>query len=293
MYSILIQHNFTSGFGDFMRSITEYMTYCKKFKDIGYKIYLYLNLSRNHYTNQNLLNLILDQETLLFFDSITESYDPINSLEYNGLKYCFSSYDPQTPAMHMWDLFSDNPDETSSITNTNMICEKLPSINRNDVTYPILHSQIRTKSQIFKNLDTPYSFLHIRIEDFCNSSYHRDINVINKTINKAVNFLSHHDNNKFHIATNSEIVYNYFLNLSHTYYLYPYTYIELLNNEIGYARYSGIDPTILDERIVDTLAEMSSIRYADTIYIVTEFSWISSFLFYGTLLSNKEIQLVQ
>lgn len=290
MPNILIQHNFSSGFGDFFRSMSEYMSYCNPFKEKGYVIHLYLNLSKNHYTNNDLLKLILDEKTLSFFDSIVESYIPIYLDNYNSLKYCFSSYDPQTPAMHMWDLFSDNPNETVSKINQNMTCENLKELDISRIIYPILHSTIRNKSQIFKNLNEPYSFLHIRIEDFGSSSYKGNINIIHSTIDIANNFLLNHDT-KFHIATNNNMVYDHFSGRKNIL-LYPFTNMSILDNEIGRSRYSGIDSLIIEERIIDLLAEMSSIQYADNINIITEFSWISSFLFYGALISNKQINLV-
>lgn len=291
MPNILIQHNFSSGFGDFFRSMTEYMSYCKSFKENGYAIHLYLNLSKNLYTNDTLLKLILDKETLCFFDSIIESYIPIYGDDYNSLRYCFSSYDPQTPAMHMWDLFSDNLNETVSKINKNITCENLKELDISKIIYPVLHSNIRNKSQVFKVLNEPYSFLHIRIEDFGSSSYKNDINIIYSTIDRANNFLLNHDT-KFHIATNNSIVHKYFSERKNVM-LYPFTNMSILDNEIGRSRYSGIDSLVIEERIVDLLAEMSSIQYADSINIITEFSWISSFLFYGALISNKQINLVR
>jgi hypothetical protein len=69
----IIQHNFTSGLGDFFSDVSHYLTIFKPLKEMGYEIHLKISLRGNKYTNGPFFGKLFDEETINFFDSIEET----------------------------------------------------------------------------------------------------------------------------------------------------------------------------------------------------------------------------
>ena len=103
---VLIQHNFTSGLGDFLSCIYDYFKNCENLKKIGYNefsIKFYLN--KNVYLHKESFFEFFKLETFQkVFQTIEIVDDPITDKHYNGMDRIFSIGDV-SPGSHLWDLF--------------------------------------------------------------------------------------------------------------------------------------------------------------------------------------------
>jgi hypothetical protein len=282
---ILIQHNFTSGIGDFFIAMSEYMTYCKKLKNIGYKINLYINLSQNKYLNypSKFIKQILDKETLDFFEEITEEYQSINN--YKDYRYWKSGHNPDSPGLHRWDIFVNNhiPQDLIFQPLSTLLLQVSFPINVDNIIYPKFNDEIEEKAKIFIKQYNNYNFFQVRLEDGKENINH---NLFIDKIQKIIN-----NNEIFHIGTNSKSIFYLFQNHPKTTF-YPFKNFDLIDNQhnIGHRlKFTNLnDNIILEERLIETIVEMTSIKHANNIYYYSDYIWPSSFLFYSLLVSKKK-----
>jgi len=283
--NILIQHNFSSGLGDFLIAMSEYMTYCKKLKDIGYKINLYVNLQNNKYINfpSKFMNKIFDQETLSFFDEIIEDYSGINhNNNYKEYRYWKSAHEPQFSGVHRWDIFIENKEppylQYPVLSTLHLLLTQI--INENNIVYPKFNRDIENKARIFLQQFGIYNFLQVRVEDGKDCIANKDfIDKIQQLIN---------NNEIFHIGTNSKSIFDIFQSHPKTLF-YPFRQFETIGNHhnVGHRVNRIFNNDMLEERFLDTVIEMVSIKHANKIYHYSDYTWPSSFLFYGSLVSKK------
>jgi hypothetical protein len=158
---ILIQHNFSTGLGEFIRNITHYMFLLKPYKNNGYEIHLLINLRENKYVNKPFFKRLFSKDICDYFDSITETPIPIYSNEYNGFKYFMSAHEPQKPGVHQWDIFFDNIEgfdfEIPKIYSGTLIRDNL-----NLDTLPTFNKEITSRVNNFiENNSVNFNYLHI------------------------------------------------------------------------------------------------------------------------------------
>jgi hypothetical protein len=115
---ILIQHNFTSGLGDFINCVYEYYSTCENLKRIGYKYFvLYINLTHNVYLHKEHFWQIFNKNTFQsFFNEVYIIDNPISEMIY-GEYVCVNTISNANPSSHLWDIFINNKEFTKIVKN--------------------------------------------------------------------------------------------------------------------------------------------------------------------------------
>jgi hypothetical protein len=161
----IIQHNFTTGFGDALNCIYEYFTTCKNLQKKGYEFELYLNLDKNvyfekdrffHYFNEDLFRTI--------FKKITITEDPIRDVNYEDVVRVHSIGIVE-PGGHLWDLFLEVGHDVDDINDVRTFSYTVPHyLERMDV----FNNEIIKKYNDLKTLyglTTPYYAIYYRTHD--------------------------------------------------------------------------------------------------------------------------------
>lgn len=277
----IIQHNFTTGIGDFICDLSESMHVALELKKLGYEIHLRLNLLRNKYSKEPILRKILSEETLNFFATVEEFTNPITDLEVEGTTFWFAAHHPQKPGTHRWDIFADRVSEnilrTKFDANTAAI-GVMPQI------MPQFSIPIMSRVEHFtKNLPERYNFLQLRIVDS-----EKDNNRLDTVYDMAMSLISTLDT-QVHVGTNNKYLYNRLIDCSKVT-TYNFTTVDKLGNDLNATDlYTGED--VFLERLYDNIAEMASIAKCDKIYYYSDHNWVSNFLYYA-LCTNPKIELI-
>lgn len=102
----LIQHNFTSGMGDFLNCIYEYYITCEKLRRLGYNEFeLKLYIKPNCYLNDDSFFDFFDINFFkTIFDKVEIVQNPITNKHFNNLNYIIT-VGTNEPGRHLWDLF--------------------------------------------------------------------------------------------------------------------------------------------------------------------------------------------
>lgn len=285
----IIQHNFTSGLGDFVSDVSHYMTILNEVKKLGYEIHLKISLRSNKYVRTPFFKILFDENTINFFDSISETNNTHYELDIDGCKYYGSNHHPQIPGQHHFDIFFDQvPDNFQfNVFDAQRIHleNKIPSV------IPKPNETILEKVNLFwdKNPED-YNFLHIRTSDIIdgnNDRYDRIINNIRNYIKET--------NEYYHLGTNNKYIYK-ILKEEPNVFTYEFDNYDVVNNDMNAFTnglyYGNLDDNILEDRLRNIFAEMVSIRKSKKIIFAYDISWISNFLFYPLSVSNNKIELI-
>jgi hypothetical protein len=289
---ILIQHNFCTGLGEFIRNITHYMFLLKPYKNNGYEIHLLINLRENKYVNKPFFERLFSKDICDYFNSITETPIPIHSNEYNGFKYFMSAHEPQKPGVHQWDIFFDNIEgfdfEIPKIYSGTLIRDNLKLD-----TLPTFSKEITSRVNNFiENNSINFNYLHIRTSDILDD----DNNRYDEIIGKIHKILDSH-NNKFYLATNNKYIYDNLKNNSKIL-TYHFNMIELISNDmngfiLNNEDFNEENGDILIERLFNITTEMVLSSLSNSIYYYTDSFLMSEFLFYPICYSNNSIELIK
>jgi hypothetical protein len=288
---IIIQHNFTSGLGDFICDMSEYLSLCKELKSQGYYIVLIISLYRNKYTDSPFLNCIIDRSTLNIFDEIIETDNLIGELTISGCNYYCSSQNPQKPSIHHWDIFFDYVPEnfrieryTASILFYNNIFPKV---------LPIFHKNILSKVEKFElEYGSSYDFFHIRTSDILDKDFSRYDLIINK-----IKEITKKEDKLYYLGTNNSYIYNSLRGLKNIL-TFDFENYDKVNNDMNaFTLFGNLNETnensLLLNRMYNIFTEMVLVKNCETIYYFYDINWISNFLFYGFNKSNKKIKIEQ
>ena len=275
---ILIQHNFKTGLGDMFNDMVEYMTTVKKYKDQGYKIHLVFCLYRNKYINEKIFHRIFDDTTINFFDSITETFEPIRSIKHQLFFYNCSAHDPQSPGNHRWDIFFDTEIERVPV-------KRIPvnpfTIEFQDLVVPDFQEYLKKDANDFvKSINEKYNFIHIRTID----SEINDEKYFNLVKNLETYLKT--EGGIFHLGSNNKIVSDRLKN-NHQVVTFPFSFFESVDNELNAYDYKQGNHEERFKRLCETISEIISIRSAKNIYSYTDYGWVSLFLLYGIIKGNK------
>lgn len=276
---LLIQHNFKTGLGDMYNDMVEYMTTVKKYKDMGWEVHLIFCLYDNKYIREKVFNKIFDDETINYFDSVEETFQPIRDKKYKEFYYNSSAHEPQNPGTHRWDIFTDTNIEKIELL-------RLPThvfrIKVENVIKPQFRKYLIDGANDFvKSIGRRYNLLHIRnMDSEKNETKYLDLK------NKFLNFLEH-NKEFFHLGTNNRFLDDNLKNLDNVI-TYKFTTFDSIDNELNATFNSKLNNEQLFLRLCETIQEMISIRSAKKIYSYTDYGWISLFLLYGILEGNKK-----
>ena len=286
---VVIQHNFTSGLGDFIADVSHYLTILEPLKKNGYEIHLRIALRGNKYTDGPFFKELFDEETVNFFTSIEELNETASGDELEGCKYYVSNHNPQKPGYHHFDLFFDIPPD-------NFICKRFDAqVAYSDSIFPKIlpkfNKNVLDKVEEFhKKIPENYFFLHIRTSDIIDSDterYDKIINNVKKFINET--------NYNIHLGTNNKYIFKNLKDYKNIY-TFDFKNFDLVNNDMN-AFTNGYDSRnlkteILNERMLEICAEIASISKVSKIFCLHDVSWISNFLFYPICKRNNEIELI-
>lgn len=100
----LIQHNISSGLGDTIVAIFEYLNTAQNLVDEGYTVNLKINSIRNLYFELESFFDIFDKENYKIFNSIEFIDTPIHDVTFDLYERVYSLSDVK-PGAHWWDLF--------------------------------------------------------------------------------------------------------------------------------------------------------------------------------------------
>ena len=100
----LIQHNISSGFGDTVVAIFEYLNTAQNLINEGYIVDLKINSVRNLYFELESFFKIFDRENYKIFNSIEFIYTPIHDVVFDVYERVYTLSDAH-PGAHWWDLF--------------------------------------------------------------------------------------------------------------------------------------------------------------------------------------------
>lgn len=124
----LIQHNISSGFGDTVVAIFEYLNTTERLINKGYSVDLKINSIRNIYFELESFFDIFNREHFEIFNSIEFIDEPIHDVEFDGLERVYSLSGVK-PGAHWWDLFLEknySNDSLSCIQIYPYMCDTFP-----------------------------------------------------------------------------------------------------------------------------------------------------------------------
>jgi len=124
----LIQHNISSGFGDTIVSIFEFLNTSRNLIKKGYTVSLKINLIRNSYFDNKSYFDFFNEKEFEIFDSIEILETPITTVNFENLTRIYTLSMP-SPGGHWWDLFVENGYDES-------IMNEVEIYPYNCVTYP-------------------------------------------------------------------------------------------------------------------------------------------------------------
>ena len=278
----IIQHNFTSGLGDCIVAIYEYLDTAEILYNKGFKIKLILNLNRNSYINDEDFFEIFNKNEFKYFNEIEFTKTPINEIISDGLTRVYTLSSPP-PGSHWWDLFVSNPNYF------NMDYVKI---------YPYQLNVIPVKRQIFnKKIIEEYENLKINsflLENFV-SIYFRtfdlqDGDFLYETYkDNILNIIK--SNDTVFICSNSFKFKNtinkfYFKNVK----IYTIPEEENYGNHF-YGNKKMFNNEILLERTKFAIFDMMSLSKSSIIYHFTEWGRTSNFLFLSKI-NNVNIKII-
>lgn len=275
----LIQHNFSSGLGDCIVAVYEYLETSETLKNLGYDVELILNIKNNVYLyNENFFDLF-NKDVFKHFSKVTIVDTPINQNVYEDLTIVYT-LGSASPGQHWWDLYINDPE--------NFKYEWLSIYPYQDCKTPkdikIFNKNIYEEYRNIKTkygLNTPFCSIYFRTFDYIDDSklYLKYETLISELI---VN------NNKIFVCSNSYKLKNKIKELGGDKII---SYDIPYENEIG-NHWTGRKPTIsqneLFERTKFTIFDMLTLSDSLNITHISEWSRTSNFLIFSKI-NNKQI----
>jgi hypothetical protein len=280
----LIQHNFTSGLGDFIVGIYEYLDTVKTLKNFGYSVELILNINNNSYIYAENFFDMFNKNIFNIFDSIEIVDTPINQNVYQGLTkvYTLGSADA---GQHWWDLFISDPNNFKYdwLTIYPQEQDKTP----NDI-------KIFT-DKIYKEYDD------IKVEYGLNTSYKSIFFRTYDSLDESELFIKYENtikeiilsNDKIFVCSNSSKIKNKIkkINIDKVV-TYDIPYEDVFGNHFRWGGDKlGLSASELFKRSKYTIFDMLTISDSIDISHITEFNRSSNFLIFSKINKIKIIPL--
>jgi len=280
-----IQHNFTSGIGDFYSDVVAYSNIATTLRENGYEVNLLIcTHNKNFLDGPDIFQKIFDKKTQSIFNSIKEINMPITDKKINDTVYYEGPY-KSCPGIHHWDIYFDIPYDDISIytMSTKQIYEK--NYNK-EVVFPSFAPFLEEQAYNFaSNLSSnDYVFLHLRLS--------RNDDILSKDsilLEKIISFAEKSDL-PVHLGTHSEYLF-YKLKTIKNINVFNFKNTIKTDKEIAihFERKKNISVNQQAERLLETFAEMISIKYAKKIVYYNEYGMLSNFLLYALLHNDKLI----
>ena len=285
---IIIQHNFTSGLGDFFSDMSQYMSVCEGLKKIGYEVHLRIVLRGNKYIDKPFIRDLLNEETINFFNSIEETVWGVG-MSYDGCNYFGSSHHPTQPGWHHFDIYFDIIPDNFNITlytannihHSNILPTVIPKFNKT------ILDLVDTFSQ---KLPNDYYYFHVRTSDIIDSDNTR----YDLIIDRIIRYIEINNIN-IHLGTNNRYIYNSLKNHKNVF-TYDFENHDKINNDMNAytflnENFNHESNPILFDRLKNIIAEMISIKNTKKIIFIYDINWISNFLFYAMAVTDNKIEI--
>jgi hypothetical protein len=281
---LIVQQNYTSGHGDAIMAMVDYMNVVSDLKKMGYHCVLQFSLARNFYFKNKTPLDYFDISSFSMFDEIKVTEDPFTETHVNGYT-CVFTHAGAKPAAHYWDLFVDDDSVSFFQQNYKIKQYSMGSLVSGDVPFykPILKTEILNihNNFISENKIDEFSAIHFRTQDlqeevdFLESKK----SIINKIIDSEKNVFVCSNSSEFKKYIRSMERKNVF-------------YWELpLENEIGgnHLEHYKLEDETLHQRCFFTYLDMWTLGCANRIFMFTTWGRHSNFLAYGALNKSEII----
>lgn len=104
---LIVQQNYTSGHGDAIMAMTDYLNVVYDLKRMGFNTKLILTLNGNLYFKSKTPLDYFDLNYTSIFDEIKVIKEPIMEYKYENFT-CVFTHSSARPGAHYWDLFISN-----------------------------------------------------------------------------------------------------------------------------------------------------------------------------------------
>lgn len=264
----VIQHNFSSGLGDCIIAIYQYIDTAINLKHAGYTVNLIVNQNKNLYFHKadffNVFNLETFKSVFDSIEVLSEESSPLTQPDDLFHVYTLGS---ARPGMHWWDLFVDNKDldiekYVAEYTLYPQVSPVLPKEKN------IFDSRVITK---YKNqaCNNKYVSIYFRSEDCAIGDYKHFWPNIEEVIQK---------NDQVFVCSNSVEFKIRLKELRYKNLIFNDIHLENIHgNHWGGALTTNREDSLL--KTVDTILDMLFMKDSDHIYHFTEWPRTSNFLF--------------
>lgn len=270
----LIQHNFSSGLGDCIVAVYEYLETTKTLIKLGYSVELILNLEKNVYLYNEHFFEIFNKEVFDIFEKISITKIPITLENYNGLKKVYTLSNASA-GLHWWDLYLSNPNEFVYDILSIYPYQENKTPNNIKIFNEKIYDDFFGRQKLL-GLSSPYQSIYFRTMDRTDETklYDKYIDIINEKI-----FF----NEKIFICSNSFLIKNKIKNINLN---------KVVTHEIPFEKEIGnhwlgskpnIDKDILLNRTKLTIFDMLSLSNSTEILHITEWNRTSNFLIFSKI----------
>jgi hypothetical protein len=270
----LIQHNFTSGLGDGIVAVFEYIETANNLKNQGYSVDLTLNIKNNVYLYEENFFDLFNKEIFTVFENIDVSSSPINENTYGELTKVYTLGSAPSGS-HWWDLFVSNPNsfEYNWLSIYPYQNEKTPE----DIK--IFDKNVYEEFSKIKNdygINKPYTSIYFRTLDLNDKShlFAKYENLINSIIEL---------NDVIFVCSNSAKIKKLIKDIGGDKIIsYNIPYENNFGNHWNGTK-MGLDSYDLFERTKYTVFDMLTLATSDKIYHITEWNRTSNFLIFSKI----------
>ena len=274
----IIQHNFTSGLGDAIVAIYEYLETAEKLKNLGFNVKLLLNLSRNSYIDESDFFKVFDEKKFSMFNDIEITKTPIYQNNFETYKKIYTLSDASS-GLHWWDLFVDNENfDKSNITiypQQSILSPPKRDILNNDI--------YQSYNKIFNEISRNNNYTSIFFRTF---DLNDGVGFFNQKKDMVIEILK--NNSNVFICSNSfkikELIKN--LGFKNIFY-FEIPLEENFGNHFQSKKNIGHSNEILFERTKYTLFDMLSLSNSQKIFFFTEWNRTSNFLIFSKINKTK------
>lgn len=275
----LIQHNFTSGLGDCIVGVYEYLETANTLKSLGYKIDLILNVSPNVYFHDEYFFELFNEEVFTVFSNIEITKTPISAIQHNDLTRVYTLNSPN-PGLHWWDLFVNNPDDFKYEWVSIYPYQEIKTPKNIKIFNQKIYNQY-DNLKVEYNLTSSFKSIYFRTYDYVDESelYVKYENLIKEIIL---------NNDKVFVCSNSLKIKEKIKNLDiQKVITFNIPYEKEFGNHWSGTK-NNLEPRELFEKSKYTIFDMLSLSDSTDITHITEWHRTSNFLIFSKI-NNKQI----
>ena len=265
----IVQHNFTSGMGDFINCIYEYFITCNRLKQCGITHFtLFFYLEKNVYLHKDQFWDIFYEKTFLQLFDVVEIIE--KSIETDAYENCVCI--TGNPGKHLWDLFLEKGYSDECLHSIKKYSYTRPECDFLDIFTPTLMKK-------YKELNT--------LKDY-DSIYYRTLDLQNQEEtyppyeNKLKNILT----KKVYVSSNSYKFKKYVCNFGNCI-MYTIPEEDKIGNHYNYNREFYNEKDIIKQRTEYVIFEMLTLSDSNKIHFFTNWNGRPSNFLLLALIKNK------